>query len=296
MGARAALLVGLAYEDEPRLRLRGTHGDVRAVWRWLVEDLGWAPGAVCVCTDEARGRYPGSRWLPWGGSRALEGALRALVASPTAFFYYAGHGVQGGTNVLEADGLDEMLLLPGGEGLLDDALHAALTSGRPGSRALAVFDACASATLCDLPYGAAPDSCGVWRGAPEGERAAPPLDAPQLLCISAARDGGSAQERNGRGLFTRALLDALPRGGAPKKLGPLMARVQRKLSGVQESAVSSSHPLGPSTLLGPGGFLVGGALAESAFPPPAPLLCALRRGAPLALLGACLALCLLSGS
>jgi hypothetical protein len=65
---------------------------------------------------------------------------------------------------------------------------------------------------------------------------------------------------------------------------------------VQESAVSSSHPLGPSTLLGPGGFLVGGALAESAFPPPAPLLCALRRGAPLALLGACLALCLLSGS
>ena len=230
---RLALIVGVGdYQSADVIDLRGPPNDARQVYDLLTGALGqgygFPPENVCLLIDE-QATMANLR-------TAFEGVLvqgARMSKDDVALFYYAGHGSQvRDRNGDEADHCDETLLLHDartGAGqsrvadLIDDEFNAMLgrLHGKT-SNIIVILDSCNSGTATrgrsewvarwqdpDDPAAACPSGLGSDTGTRSGWQ---PAAMPGLVTFTAASDGTLALERNGRGLFTTALIGVLTQG------------------------------------------------------------------------------------
>jgi hypothetical protein len=245
-----ALLVGVGkYKSSAVHSLAGPPHDVRRLTRLLTEQYGFPPENVCTLVDEQ------------ATTESFRAAFqRSLVdrARPgdLAVVYFSGHGSRApDANGDEPDGWDETLLFHDARtgdvhDLLDDEVNdllARLHARTP--NIVFISDSCHSGTVTrgegagtfaarfeppeGLDRATAPGPTG---GAP-GRWA--PAGLPGIVVFSAASDGTTALEQDGRGVFTDALIQALGQPGH----GPLSyAQVARQVPPL----VAASSPQIPS--------------------------------------------------
>ncbi|MCB9795258.1 MAG: caspase family protein [Alphaproteobacteria bacterium] len=239
---RLALIVGVGdYLAEGITDLQGPPGDAQRIFELLTQTYGFPMENVCVLIDaQATHAHFEAAWR--------EALVERAAPGDEAVFFFAGHGSQGrdwdANGVDEPDGWDETLMLHdsrvlGNLDLIDDALNAHLAELHARTRAITVLiDACNSGsaargvedglaegvairqfTPLDLPppQGYDPRVGGDYR----------PAELPGLVFVSAARDGTSALEVDGHGVFTTALVDSLQQAGASGTWGQLTRSLPR---------------------------------------------------------------------
>ncbi len=217
-----ALVVGVAdYRaklDGQSIDLQGPAHDARQLRDLLDSEFGFPRRSLCLLTDDAATLDQ--------LQRAWKEHLEQATAGDTVVFYFAGHGSQipdldGPKD--ESDGLDETFLLhdsrtPGVPDLVDDDLNRMLASlyGRT-TNVTVILDT--SHGVGSTRGRAHPLEEGMLEryvpradGATHGETGRPefvPQRFPQMVTLTAAQDGHPALERDGRGVFTTALLQSL---------------------------------------------------------------------------------------
>jgi len=240
---RLALLVGIS--DYPRVAGKmpwtslHTHDEIRALQQVLIEQHGFlAKDIVVLENDQASGQAIRDKVRSHLIAKAQKGAV--------VFFHFSGHGQQiPDKNGDEADRLDESLV-PGDAqdqsaasgavtNILDDEIADWLRAlgqklrgpnGQVEGSIVLSIDSCYSGTLSRGEY--------VERGRPwdsqiDGEKPQPlsdeersqrklpavsptlDLDPRDYVMLTATRSDQTAKERNGMGVYTRALIAALTR-------------------------------------------------------------------------------------
>jgi Caspase domain len=219
---RLALIVGVSDYQAPGVTdLRGARGDAERFYDLLTRPdggYGFPKENVCLLLD--------GEATTESFKKFFRESLTARVAneSDVAVFYFAGHGSQTtDDNGDEPDELDETILLHDSRtaevpaDLSDDELNELLGELTARTRhAAVVLDSCNSGSATRLgagdfqarfqPPSEARANPSV-RGDGAGGLATQELDG--LVAFVAATDGTSALERNGRGIFTDALLTVL---------------------------------------------------------------------------------------
>ncbi|MCB9744680.1 MAG: caspase family protein [Alphaproteobacteria bacterium] len=226
---RLALIVGVGdYQAEGIPDLEGPPRDAQRIYELLTGPYGFPADNICVLLDaEATHAHFEAAW-----TRAL---VERAAPGDEAVFFFAGHGSQGRdwdrNGVDEPDGWDETLMLHDSRvgdqlDLIDDQLNGLLASLHARTPAVTVLiDACNSGSAArglqdgraegvhvrqfiplDIPppEGYSPSQAGDYS----------PAALPGLVFVSAARDGTSALEIDGEGVFTRALVEALQQADA----------------------------------------------------------------------------------
>lgn len=237
---KLALLVGVGDYALPEVPDLGAAGDAERMYSLLVDSYGFPPENVCVLLDgDATVSNLERAWASALTERAAPGDV--------AVFYFAGHGSQARDwdrdGVDEPDGWDETLMLHdsrvgGTPDLLDDVFNgwlARLHAVTP--NLVVVLDACnsgsASRGLSEgvqmrqfVPYDVPPPQGYDPRVGGDYS----PAELPGLVFAAAALDGTPALEREGEGLFTRAVLTSLRALGADASWAQLAATLPRALA------------------------------------------------------------------
>jgi hypothetical protein len=229
---RLALVVGVGdYRDDAIADLNGSVADARKIYDVLTDErlYGFPEENVCVLLDAAATKE--------NFTRAFDEALVARVEgmNDVAVVFFAGHGSQiGDVNEDEPDDWDETFAFHdsdgwGGGELLDDDFHEMLQRLHDKtSHVVAIIDSCNSGSATrgasDLRARFLPRGPGRRVGAgghiPAGEPVAAgdgadrwaPDSLPGLVVLTAASDGTSALEVEGKGIFTDALVSVLTEG------------------------------------------------------------------------------------
>lgn len=239
---RLALLVGVGKYANPEVTtLDGPMSDVRSMYELLTgpNGYGFPKENVCVLADEkATSKAFLEAWQKALVDRAQQGDI--------AVFFFAGHGSQARDwNGDEPDGYDETLMLhdarfQGQRDLIDDQLNGLVarlyqktsnvtmildscnsgSASRGGSRAKArFFD-----RLDDQP------AAGEVAAGGDGGEGWEPESMPGLVVMSAARDGSSAMEIDGAGVFTQTLLEVLGEAAEPLTYAQVSHRAPRRIA------------------------------------------------------------------
>lgn len=152
-GRKKALCIGINYKGQSH-ELRGCINDAWNVRRFLIS-RGYKEGDIVVLTDDAEN----PRNMPTRKNMidAMHWLVRNARPDDSLFFHYSGHGGQ--TKDLdgdELDGLDEVIFpvdFKKNGHIVDDEMHNIMVKPLPaGCRLTALFDACHSGTVLDLPY------------------------------------------------------------------------------------------------------------------------------------------------
>lgn len=267
---RLALVVGVGqYQNDKVPDLAGAPNDARRIYQLLTDDYGFPRENVCLLLDEAATT---ARFL----AAFEQGLIGRARASDVAVVYFAGHGSQAkDVNGDEPDAWDETLMLhdarTGEQGdLVDDTFSELLARLHAGTKNIfLILDSCNSGTATrgdgtlvarffePAPAGdaAAPDA----GAAGDGSGAFGAVDLSGLVTFTAAADGTPALERDGRGIFTDALIQALSAGGGR---APTYAQLARQIPPLV-AATSYQVPYFQGNLQGTvfGAARSGGALA-----------------------------------
>ncbi|WP_457666898.1 caspase family protein [Thiolapillus sp.] len=238
---KLALIVGInKYAASSIPSLGGAVGDATRFYELLTNPRGYAfpKENVCLLTDEQATVANVQRLF----QQLLVDRVRD---SDLAVFYYAGHGSQTkDRNGDEPDGKDETFVLhdsrsKGIRDLSDDRFNAMLQSLHDKTSHIAVFiDSCNSGSATrgegarfvpparqvstvDIEEPEQGDSAGEWV----------PENLPGMVVFTAASDGTFAKERNGRGVFTDAVLSVFSDSGgeiltyaqAARRIPPLVS-------------------------------------------------------------------------
>ncbi len=219
---RLALVVGVGQYKNPSIPdLLGPPNDARRFYTLLTDENGYGfpKENVCLLLDEEANT---ARF-----KQAFEDALmKRARPQDVAVVFYAGHGSQvPDRNDDEPDGWDETFILhdartDGIRDLVDDEFNAMLAGLREKSQNIALFiDSCNSGTATRAPEASttmarfftpdtAPGDTGTTTtgGGGDGAESWAPADLPGVVVFTAATDSKPALERNGRGIFTDALL------------------------------------------------------------------------------------------
>lgn len=219
---RLAFVVGVSEYQAPNVTdLRGARADAERFYELLTRadgGYGFPKENVCLLLD---GEATTERF-----KKFFRESLTARVANEAdvAVLYFAGHGSQvSDDNDDEPDELDETILLHDSRmaevpaDLSDDELNELLSELTARTRhATVVLDSCNSGSATRLGAGdfqARFQPPTEARPMPSGRGDAAPgwanQDLDGLVAFVAATDGTSALERNGRGIFTDALLTVL---------------------------------------------------------------------------------------
>ncbi|CAA7261062.1 unnamed protein product [Cyclocybe aegerita] len=152
-GGKKAVCIGINYIGQ-RKELRGCANDARNMRDFLMKHHGFPSEQILLLTDD-------DRTNPLPTRKEMFNAIRWLIdgakTDDSLFFHYSGHGgQQPDESGREADGMDEVIFPVDFEqagDIIDDDLHQALVAPlAAGCRLTAIFDACHSGTVLDLPY------------------------------------------------------------------------------------------------------------------------------------------------
>ncbi|TFK23717.1 hypothetical protein FA15DRAFT_705189 [Coprinopsis marcescibilis] len=151
---RKALCIGINYRGQSNA-LRGCVNDAKRVREFLIKQGGYSPDNIVLLTDDVsdprqlptrKNIISGMKWL-----------VRGAESNDALFFHYSGHGGQ--TRDLdgdEIDGFDEVIFpldFKKNGHITDDEMHELMVKPLPHHCKLtALFDACHSGTVLDLPY------------------------------------------------------------------------------------------------------------------------------------------------
>ncbi|KAH8832761.1 peptidase C14, caspase domain-containing protein [Flagelloscypha sp. PMI_526] len=159
----------------------------------LVQYFGFKPSNVIVLTDHAKNKPTRSVILG-----ALNWLVEGAAAHDSLFIHYSGHGGQApDDNGDEADGWDEVIYpldYKENSFIRDDQLHEMLVSRLPpGCRLTAVFDACHSGTVLDLPriYSS---TCRERHSHISNRSRTRGQSAADVICFSSCRDGETSAD------------------------------------------------------------------------------------------------------
>ncbi|KAF8997281.1 peptidase C14, caspase catalytic [Cyathus striatus] len=150
-GRKKGVCIGINYDGQSR-ELKGCVNDARHMRDYLVEYHGFQKHDILLLTDEG-GIMP--------TRKNMIDAMKWLVGSAkkhdSLFLHYSGHGGQVPDDTgRENDGMDEAIYpvdYKQTKEIIDNELHKILVEPLPpGCRLTAVFDACHSGTVLDLPY------------------------------------------------------------------------------------------------------------------------------------------------
>lgn len=207
MALKKAVAVGINYEGTTQ-RLTACVKDAQRMGAYL-ESRGYQVEYLL------EGQRPGPT------KREILAALGRLMAPGTthAVFYYSGHGMQTAKrNPLEVDGRDEAIVpldyVRAGV-ILDDQLRVSLEGVPSGCVFWGFFDCCNSATVMDLLY-----TC-TWGGGAPSTATNPGKHLTHdrvVCCVSASLDDQVAVDAGDYSVFTRALLETLPRAHTYEQL------------------------------------------------------------------------------
>lgn len=280
---RLALVVGVGHYLSPRVpSLDGPALDAEKVYDFLLNPstgLGFYPENVCLLKDEAATREAFLQaFAQCLTGRARDGDLVVV--------YFAGHGSQviDGSGD-EPDGLDETLMLADartdqGLELVDDELNGLLGSlltrmggpERP-QQVVVLLDACNSGTATRkaegllrnrfFDAGAEPLDLRLPHAAQAGSASGNRWEGaalPGVVVLAGAIDGTPANETNGEGLFTKALLQTLKEAsGSGLTYQQLALRIRQRIPALSAGVVQKVEAQGGKAVDGPafGGLRVG---------------------------------------
>ena len=221
-----ALVIGVGdYKSTIIPDLKGAVGDANRVYDLLTNEEGFSfpPENVCLLLDEDATK-----------KNVIEKFQKVLVdqarSGDSVVFYFAGHGsLVLDNNLDESDGMDETFVLHdsrtedvSGEtikDLRDDTFNELLASLYKKTKNITVIiDSCNSGTATrsnsDLVARFFEADTSVFDKKANTNKSGDgaswvPEDMPGLVIFSAAIDGTPALEKNGRGIFTDALLNVL---------------------------------------------------------------------------------------
>ena len=199
--------------------LAGPPADAALFRQLLVDGYGFPNDNVCMLTDEQGTTAAFRGAMDWMTEHASGGPAVAVLT-------FAGHGSQApDVNRDEVDGWDETLVFHdsrtrGTPDLLDDELNeilARLHAATPNSTV--IVDACNSGSATRSSSRAVARFAERLDGGATSPRTEDvgavswmPSDLPGLVMVSAARDGTTALEIDGRGVLTGALARVLAEG------------------------------------------------------------------------------------
>lgn len=158
-----ALVISLDYSKSSS-RLKGTHRDAKSMIR-LLTDKGYGIQHLSDAWYVNDENYLPTRMNVIGAMTML---VQGMNAGDMRFLYFAGHGSQSpDTTGLEADGMSEYINLHEGDMLYDYEMYQILAHMvPPGAQLFAMFDACHSGTILNLPFTwriNSVDGQGIWR-------------------------------------------------------------------------------------------------------------------------------------
>ncbi|KAJ2922977.1 hypothetical protein H1R20_g14131, partial [Candolleomyces eurysporus] len=137
-------------EPEDQGALRGPHQDVRAMKQVLLELYGYRESDITILMDGDDCILPTEENI----LKHIDELVAGAAPGDTFFFHFSGHSKQEDTdNKEEEDGKDEFIVTYDDKYIRDDDLREKLVDPLPvGSRLIAVFDTCHSASLLDLKH------------------------------------------------------------------------------------------------------------------------------------------------
>lgn len=151
---KLAFLMGLNYESDKRLTLRGCINDTKTIKNVLVNKFGYTDNDIILMTDHTDVKPTRTNII-----RELNAILERVRKENITelFLSFSGHGTfVKDTNGDEADGKDEALvpLDVYTNGIItDDYLHAAFLSKLPANvNVFSLMDCCHSGTILDLQF------------------------------------------------------------------------------------------------------------------------------------------------
>lgn len=208
---KKAILIGINYIRDSRLRLNGCINDAVAMGNVLMDAYDYPKTNITMLRDDSSD----ARYLPTAGNIVRE--LRAAVAQSSEleelWIHYSGHGtyirdMQGD----ERDGKDEMIapLDCRSVGCIsDDLLYNILNNAK--CPTYMVFDCCHSGTICDLPWKFDYRNGSIYRSLENRVR----ISNPNIFMISGSRDDQVSMDTFNRdsasymGALTSGLIDCL---------------------------------------------------------------------------------------
>ncbi|KAL0574367.1 hypothetical protein V5O48_007590 [Marasmius crinis-equi] len=157
---KKALLIGVEYITLGENALKGPHKDVAAMKKLLVEKYQYDPKDIVTLVDTKDVK---SQKQPTHDNMMTEmqNLVHGAAAGDRFFFHYSGHAIQvPNQDNKEEDGMDECIVPCDSNGspydanlIKDDVLRKILVDTLPtGSRLVAIFDSCHSASLLDLKH------------------------------------------------------------------------------------------------------------------------------------------------
>jgi hypothetical protein len=253
---RLALVVGVGqYKNDIVPDLDGPPNDAKRFYNLLTEvnGYGFPPENVCLLLNEQATTANFKQSFD-------KGLVERAQPNDVAVFYYAGHGSQTpDKNGDEADNSDETLMFhdartDGIHDLLDDELNQMLARlHKKTSHIVVILDSCNSGTATRGPEagtvkarffkpmtwedGTAADGDGTGEGADGMATEA----LPGLVLFSAATDSNPALEKDGRGIFTDALLRVMIDVGEQPLTYAQVARLAPPLVSAESPQVPYFH-------------------------------------------------------
>jgi hypothetical protein len=246
---RLALIVGVGeYGDETVTDLPGATADARKMHALLTNEelYGFPEENVCVLLDAAATKD--------AFVRAFDEAIVARAqANDVVVVFFAGHGSQmADANADEPDEWDETFAFHESNGwgdgeLSDDDFHAMLQRLHARTQnVVTIVDSCNSGSATRggsegrarfIPRSTRPAVTGAPSESGDGAESWAPASLPGLVALTAASDGTSALEVEGKGVFTDALVSVLsePRTTAltyaqlARRVPPLVAAASEQI-------------------------------------------------------------------
>ena len=151
-GVRRAVIIGICYEESELPTVPFGHTDALAMKRYLMQKQGFEEANIVLLMDDGESISPTRDNI----LAELGKTVEASSSGDYFFLYYMGHGgeaIDDSPDSDEADGIDETLCPISGGPIIDDEIfHKVVCKLEKGVTMFAVFDACHSGTIMDLPY------------------------------------------------------------------------------------------------------------------------------------------------
>ncbi|KAF5376933.1 hypothetical protein D9615_007299 [Tricholomella constricta] len=205
-GRKKALCIGINYKGQQN-ELRGCINDARHVRDFLINKWGYRSGDIVLLSDDSKH----SRQQPTRKNiiDAMRWLIRSAKPDDSLFFHYSGHGGQTkDVNGDEVDGWDEVIYpvdFKANGHIIDDEMHNIMVKPLPaGCRLTALFDACHSGTVLDLPY--MYSSHGRLKGSHVSDRMRRQLGTPaDVISWSGCKDGQTSADTFAGGVAVGAM-------------------------------------------------------------------------------------------